>query len=229
METIKIAESFVILIKKYNWDKTKEIPTNEEQILFEIVSAAGFEIGSTKQGEAIFYDDEDKRIYAINKFCPYKIVDLKREVHDCATKWLDCVFAFAGQENIGTKEKIEVIRKEIERSRVSLEVICLTADGDTLEECRDLDRFSSKSYCVEKPPYGYLKNHLEDADKLRGCVGIHKYCKGLIVDKGKITLTNRLMICRGCYLRITFPMNIETYGELRRFLLAKPGVDQAIY
>ena len=223
METIRMAELFVILIKKYDWDKIKIIPENEVKILFEIVSAAGFEIGSIRQGEASFWSYGDKGKYIINKFCPYKVLTPKGEGHACATKWLDCIFSFLVQGDINTKKKIEVIRKEIERSRVPLEPICLTTDGDTLKEGRDLSSPFIDDYVLRKPPYGDLKEHLEDEDELRDNIGVHDCCGGLM-KRRQTTPSNSVMLCGVCNLRITFPTSVETYGGLRLFLQTKLGV-----
>lgn len=104
---------------------------------------------------------------------------------------------------IGREKAIETVRLEIERS-IPLQPIQLTHEGDMMLE-----------YLRE----GYSVDHTRDSHELVSCVGIHAYCRGY-VDRRRATKSRDALLCRSCYLRVLFPLEIKTYGELRQTLIA---------
>ena len=107
------------------------------------------------------------------------------------------------------EELIKFVQAEIERS-IPLEPIQLTPEGDFL---------------LEYPPNltpGFLVDHTRDDHRLNSCVGVHKYC-GSWMDRHGATATHDAISCRGCRLRVLFPKEVKTYGELRQTLAAKIG------
>ncbi len=218
-EIIDIATQFVDLVLKYDkWTEIKELSDDEMKVLFETVSAAGFEPKSVKLGKMVgYYLDQDGSktgaTYPINSTCPFKVVS-KEDGDNCfATGWLDCavrrvIFGII-QKRENHEQFIEVVLSEIEKS-VPLKPIQLTMEGDLLEEYPPRPSgFGSFEYFVE---------HTCDEDNLDSCVGVHKYCQGW-VDRVRATETCDALLCRGCHLRVLFPKNIKTYKELRDSLL----------
>ena len=209
MKTTEIAALFVDLALKHDWSKIKELPADEVQILFATVSAAGFEPTKVVPGKLVgHYRDQDGsstgETYPINSTCPYKVVSRKGDDHYFATRWLDCVLRRA-RIGIDRQQLIEAIRHEIERS-VPLKPIQLSADGDFLREY---------------PPSGdSFMDHTRDDRELGSCVGVHDYCNGWI-DRTGATKMHNALVCRRCHLRVLFPKDIKTYGELRQALASK--------
>lgn len=81
----------------------------------------------------------------------------------------------------------------------SLQPIELTAEGDRLLECP----------CVSM--------HTKDADQMHFTPGIHEHCGGKI-ERKKSSVTYDVLVCTTCYLRISIPKHVRTYGELRERL-----------
>lgn len=212
METTGIAASFVDLALRHDWNRIKELSADEVQILFAIVSAAGFEPTKVVPGKLIgSYLDQDGsgngKTYPINSVCPYKVIGRDGDDHYHATGWLDRVlyFVYFARRGADRQECIEAIQHEIERS-VPLKPIQLTADGDFLREYPHSN--------------GYLVDHTRDDHKFSCCVGVHDYCNSWM-DHTRATKTHDAIVCRGCHLRVLFPKEIKTYGELRRVLASK--------
>lgn len=214
-ETILTATRFVDLVRKYEkWDYIKELPVEEMQVLFAIVAAAGFEPKEIKLGKLEgHYCDQGGYTgerYPINNLCLFKVVNQEDEDHYFATGWLDNMFQ---RVLLGMKQKedheqrlIEAIAWGIEQS-VPLAPIQLTVLCDMLRE--GSPRFVS----------GYFVEHTKDDGILSSCVGVHKYCDGLM-DRRRATELHDAIVCRSCYLRVLFPKEVKTYGDLRRYLNA---------
>ncbi|MEK9154758.1 MAG: hypothetical protein AAB596_01670 [Patescibacteria group bacterium] len=209
MKTTEIAASFVNLALKHDWSKVKELSADEVQILFATVFAAGFEPTKVVPGKLVgHYRDQDGsstgETYPINGYCPYKVISRDGDDHYRASGWLNRALYFASRET-DRQERIKAIQHEIERS-VPLKPIQLTSDGDFLREY---------------PPSGdYFVDHTRDDRELSSCVGIHDFCNCWI-DRTRATKTHDAIVCRGCHLRVLFPKEIETYGELRQVLASK--------
>jgi len=196
-------------------------------VFFEIVSAAGLNPKKVTLGRLVgnYLDQDGSKTgenYPINGLSPFKVVNQEGNDHYFATGWLDdamCRVVFGGIKQSATravygflpegkeepfKETVEAIRLEIERS-IPLNPIRLTTEGDMLEEY---------------PPSvnnSWFVNHTRDNNELRDCVGIHKYCGGWI-DRHRATTTRDAVVCRACHLRVLFPKEVKTYGELRQVL-----------
>ena len=209
MKETEIAASFVDLALKHDWGKVKELPTDEIQTLFATVSAAGFEPTKVVLGKLVgHYRDQDGsstgETYPINSSCPYKVVSRDGNDHYHATGWLDRALYFA-RRGTDRQERIKAIQHEIERS-IPLKPIQLTAEGDLLREY---------------PPSGdYFVDHTRDDCELSSCVGVHDYCNSWM-DRARATKTHDAIVCRGCHLRVLFPKEIKTYGQLREVLESK--------
>ena len=144
--------------------------------------------------------------YSINSFCPYTVLGQGGKNHFRATGWLDQLLYLASKK--GERELIlERIRDEIERS-VPLKPIRLTAEGDMLREY--------------PPPINsdYFTDHTRDDRELGGTAGVHDICGGW-VDRVQTTKTHDALLCRRCHLRVPFPKEIKTYGELRQAMSSK--------
>ena len=207
MKTTEIAASFVDLALKHDW--SKELSADEVQILFTTVSAAGFEPTKVVPGKLVghYLDQDGSRTgetYPINGLCPYKVIDQDGEDHYHATGWLNQILNFAKKET-DRQECIKAIQYGIERS-IPLKPIQLTAEGDLLQEY--------------PPSSNYFVDHTRDDRELDSCAGVHSFCNGYM-DRIRATKTHDAIICRRCYLRILFPKEIKTYGDLRQVLTSK--------
>jgi hypothetical protein len=210
MQMAEIAASFVDLALKHDWRQITELPADELQIIFEIVSAAGFEPTQVVPGKLVgnYLDQDGSRTgdtYPINSSCPYKILGRNGNDHYRATGWLDCALSLA-RRGVSREERVQAIQREIERS-IPLEPIKLNVEGDTLRE------YPSSSY-------HYFVDHTRDSQELGGCIGVHDYCNGFM-DRSGATKTHDAIVCRRCHLRILFPKEVKTYGELRMALASK--------
>jgi len=213
-ETSVIASRFVDLALKHKWWAGVKLPSDEVQVFFEIISAAGFEPKAVVPGKLRgYYLEQDGsrtgETYPINNFCPYKVVSQEDNDHYFATGWLDYALRHAVSHKGEDRERLaEAIRREIERS-VPLQPIQLTPEGDLLRE-----------YPLSVHGGRYFIDHTRDEYELSSCVGIHDNCDSW-VDRARATKTHDAIICRGCHLRILFPKEIKTYGELRQALTSK--------
>lgn len=212
---VDVAASFVELVMKYDWKNSVELPEDEVKVLLDTVTAAGFDPKKVVFGKLVGdYRDQDGsatgETYPINSLCPYKVIGQGGGVSYHATGWLDQALRrvlYGARRQEDRSEFVEAITTEIRRS-VPLEPIQFTVDGDLLREY---------------PPSGdYFVNHTRDDQQLDSCAGVHDYCRGW-VDRGRATKTHDALICRSCHLRILFPKEIKTYGELRGFFKAKIG------
>lgn len=203
-----IASRFVDLANKYDkWTGIEQLSLDEINVFFEVVSAAGFEAQEVILGKLVgYYLDQDGsktgETYPINSFCPFKVVSEGGNNYP-ATGWLNqalrCTKRGESREKI-----IETICSEIERS-IPLQPVQLTSERDFLiESSPSLDS-------------NYFVDHTRDNHELGCCVGVHKYCRGFI-DRNRATEMHDALVCRRCHLRILFPKETETYGELRQAL-----------
>ena len=54
----------------------------------------------------------------------------------------------------------------------------------------------------------------------RAYAGKHDVCEGRFIVR-KTSRTSYVMLCEACWLRLTIPQRIKTYGELADFFAAK--------
>lgn len=205
MGSKEIAVALVELAQRYISSKPEELSADDVHVLFETVSAGGFEPKGLVLGllRGHYLDQDGSRTgetYAINGF-PFKVINQDGSDDYTATGWLD------GIMGVAVGGKAEEVQKEIERS-VPLQPIQLTAEGDMLREY---------------PPrreWTYLVDHARDTRELSSCVGVHDSCN-FWMDRVGATKTHDALLCRGCHLRVLFPKGIKTYGDLRKFLAFK--------
>lgn len=212
MNTSEIATIFVDLARKYDWGKIKEIPDVEVQILLATVSAAGFQPTKIVPGKLVGYYSQNgsdmSGKYAINGYCPYRVISRDGTDHHHATGWLDkAIYLARGSDR---QECIEAIQYEIERS-VPLKPIRLTVEGDMLREY--------------PPSSDYFVNHTRDNRELSSCVGVHDYCNGWM-ERILATQTHDAILCRACHLRVLFPKEVTSYGQLREYMESKFEVSE---
>jgi len=210
-KTTAIATRFFDLVIKYEqWSEVETLPDHERQVLFDIVSAAGFNPKELVPGKLLGrYRDQDGdtgETYPINYFSPLKVISQEDSDHYSATGWLDCAFRVVSQP-LRRSKCIKSLVEEIERS-VPLTPVQLTPEGDLLREYPP----STLSFGLE-----YFINHTRDESKLSSCVGLHMYCGGWM-NRHNATKTHDAIVCRKCHLRVLFPKEIKTYGELRQSL-----------
>ena len=219
-KTIGVATRFVDLALKYEqWGEVKTLPVVEMQVLFDTVFTAGFNPKKVVPGRLVgHYRDQDGsstgETYPINSLCPFKVVSDEDCNHYFATGWLDCAFRHAvygsTRQNEGREKLIEVMAEEIKRS-VPLELIQLTPEGDLLREYTP----STLAFGLE-----YFVDHTRDDNNLDSCVGVHKFCNSWM-DRTRATETHDAIVCRGCHLRVLFPKEVKTYGDLRQVLASQ--------
>lgn len=218
MKIMDIASNFVNLILKHKSWNHAELSTNEMEIIFAVVAAAGFDPREIKEGKLTGkYLDQDGsstgETYPINSFCPFRVVCQDGGDNYFATGWLDCAFrrvAYgSSRNNENPEELIQEIIKEVERS-VPLEPIQLTREGEMLLE------YPPSSHHLAG--FQYFVDHTRDDYQLSSCVGVHAYCSGWL-DRMQATQSHDAIVCRRCHLRVLFPKEVVSYGDLRQSLI----------
>lgn len=196
-ETKDTTIKFVNLILKHK-DRKWQLSQEEVQILSDLLTTAGFEPEQIYQGKLQDWDFE----------LPYVVVD-QFGVNLFATGWLSdaCMLVLSGGYRGYKKPLIDQLMREVERS-APLTPIQLTGNGHYLVETRP-QRLSQA--------YEYFVDHTRDSDLLLGWVGNHHYCHGGI-NRRRATEKEDALVCSACFLRVEFPREIQTYGELRHFL-----------
>lgn len=205
-----------LALKHQRWSEIETLPGDEVQVLFDTVSTAGFSPSDVVPGKLVGnYLDQDAsptgKTYPINSLCPFKVVGQENHDNYFATGWLDCalrrVVYGSARQNESREKLIEAMSQEIERS-VPLEPIQLTAEDDHLcEYPRGTHAFG----------FGYFVSHTRDENGLCSCAGVHEFCNSFM-DRTRATQTQDAIVCRRCHLRVLFPREVETYGDLRRAL-----------
>lgn len=210
-----VATRFVDLVfTQKTWDKPGAFSEDKTRILFDIVSAAGFSPGKVIPGKLYGnWRDQDgptRETYPINSLCPFKVVSREEKDDYLATGWLDCALrlvVYGSRENKSREALVKAVAAEIERS-IPLTPVPLTPGGDLL---------------CEYPPralafgFVYFVEHTRDTGELGYCVGVHAYCNGWM-DRHRATATHDAISCRSCHLRVLFPKEVKTYGDLRKAL-----------
>jgi hypothetical protein len=214
-EVYEVAERFADLVVELQvWKEATVLSPEELSILLDTVNAAGFEALQLVPGRLYgdYLDQDGSRTgdrFPVNKTCPLKVIGVAGKDNYAATGWLDELCSRMARHAAWTLKKrgdvIRLVAEEIERS-IPLAPIQLTVDGDVL---REYPPTRGMSYFVE---------HTRDTKALTGCVGIHDLCDSW-VDRKRATKTHDALVCRGCYIRVLFPREVATYGELRRALV----------
>jgi DNA-directed RNA polymerase subunit RPC12/RpoP len=222
MDTADVASRFVDLVLDRDWARgvveTEGLSDDEVGVLLEVVKAAGFEVEGVVPGwlRGSYLDQDGSKTgatYPINRVCPFKVAGQDGSNLHHATGWLDCalrlVIGNSGREE--REQLVEMLRSEIERS-IPLQPVQLTPEGDLLREY-------PPSECVLSP-FPWFVDHTRDDHKLLTCVGVHMRCGGWM-DRHASTAKYDVIVCRYCHLRVLFPKEVETYGELRQALVAQ--------
>lgn len=209
MDNLEIARKFVSLVFSFLPRRKKsEFEKEWVTVLLETVTAAGFDSKEMVLGKLHSTDNR----YLLNETCPYKVVSQDGEDYRFATGWLDQLFRFASARIRNEEDRDQLaqeIAAEIERS-VPFKPIRLTAEGDLLREHQPVCQFLGS---------GYFVDHKRDETKLSetGSVGHHGFCGGSI-ERRQTSERYDALFCRTCYLRVTIPHEIQTYGELRKYI-----------
>ncbi|MEK7192966.1 MAG: hypothetical protein AAB682_02410, partial [Patescibacteria group bacterium] len=73
----------------------------------------------------------------------------------------------------------------------------------------------------------YFVFHPRDESRLKvSFAGKHLVC-GNRLDRLAVTPTFHAIVCKECCLRVLFPKEVETYGELRKYLAVKLGLSDS--
>lgn len=218
--TSSIAGQFVDLVLRINtWSDTAELPDGDVAVLLETVRTAGFNAKAVVLGKLYGrYRSQDgdstSETYPINCLCQYKVVG--EDGDQCfATGWLDCAVrrvVYRNKEEEDREKIIGVISEQVDKS-IPMEPIRLNEAGDWLIERND--------YPVSLVDgLGYFVTHARDGDRLASCVGLHKGCRGYL-DKIPSTDSEEALVCSNCHLRVLFPKDVKTYGQLREALMTQ--------
>lgn len=214
MGTENLAALFFHIAQKYNWPETSMIPQDEEQVLLDVVSAAGFEPKKIVVEKLYQYCIGRKGpsplpFFPINYFCPYQVLDKKGESDYQATGWLNQLLFFASREFADKESAKKRIEHEIWRSIPFKPIIFLTANNALLREPRP--QMSGPDFFV---------SHIKDTQNLSfGIVGIHDRCEGQM-ERVRESNTHDALHCLRCGLQVAFLRTVVTFGDLRK---AMPG------
>lgn len=224
--TQEVASRFLDLALKHKWNEVEEgLNADEVQVLLDLVRAAGFEaeavVFGRMRGNYLEQDGTSTgETYPINSLCPFKVVGERGTDHYLATGWLDCALKFARRATEGMVEDSEWRQDrvcalvEVIKESVPLTPIQLTPEGDLLGEYPP--SLHNGDY------HEYFVTHSRDEDRVSGCVGIHQYCNSWM-DRNRATATHDSITCRRCHLRVLFPKEVRTYGDLRDALTSTPA------
>ncbi len=203
-----LAEWFVAFARAHaDWSEPAVFADDEIQKISRIVEAAGFEPSSVAVGPVMgqrYLNGEYTGMFKANPHSPFKVIGEEGKDHGVATRWLNCLWELVNpplsRPTGDPPALVETVEKEIKRS-VPLAPIPIGPDGEML---------------LEYPPasLGFFVDHANDEKKVCGCVGVHKYCGGW-VDRKRASKKYDALVCRRCGLRVTFPHDVNTYGELR--------------
>lgn len=213
MNSDNLVSQFIDLVRCKKWHKIEELPANEMQIILKMVRLAGFEpkaiVPGRLRGDYLDQDgSKTGQTFSINSYSPFKVISQNGSENYFSTGWLDCAFRRVLESCGETRQQlIRAIELEIERS-IPLVPIQITPEGDMLCECPP----SLRSRYFE-----YFVDHTRDKDVLEYSVGVavHMYCNNSM-GRGRATKELDAIICRGCGLRVLFPKEVKTYGDLRQ-------------
>ena len=120
MKTSEITAKFVDLARRHDWSQSKLLPCADVEILFAIISTAGFNPDKVELGflTGPTHDQRGKsvdRAHPVNSYCAYLVICRNRNNDHLATGWLDQAVQFARGE-LDREDCIKAILSEIERS-----------------------------------------------------------------------------------------------------------------
>ncbi len=206
-----LAAWFVEFAKRHaKHDESTAFADEALKKMFDIVSAAGFEPSAVAVGTLVgnrYMNGEYEGTYKVNPHSPFKVIGEDGKDHWAATRWLNCLWELVNPQLLFRVANnpdeltalVDRIRREIERS-APFKPILIGPDGELL--------------CESYPPsYGHFVDHKNDESNIFNYAGVHKYCGE--VERKRVSATHDALVCRGCYLRVTFPSSVKTFGELR--------------
>lgn len=218
------ATAFVDLVLEHDdWSAVNWLHIDNLNILLAAILAAGFEARAVRKGRVMGqfrgrYGELTTETFVINTTCRFKAVAHDGNDHRQATIWLNSavtnVRMWRDVDNYSREDIIDIVMGVIEDS-IPLRPIRLTNENDYLRE------YSFKN-CI----------HTRDVDDVDHCAGMHMYCEGWL-RRRRQSETHDQLVCSGCSIRILFPREIKSYGELRKYfkaeLAAKPGLIDRLF
>jgi len=185
-DLISLIEEFQAKTKIVNLFDFQKLPPEKVRVLLSVLKMAGF------YPKEIFFGDTF-----------LKVIGQDEREDLSSTEWLADIFTscFMPHRSMLRKD----LRDEFLGS-MPLRPIRLTADGALLEE--HTTHFLSK----------HTRKHTRDHDSLPSypaCVGVHRYCGGLMDRYHGHSAFLDALLCRKCGLRVCFPREAEGYGDLR--------------
>ncbi len=223
VEEKMITQQFVEMVASRKFG-SNEFTESELTIFLGIVRDAGFDAKAVTPGFVtsgyIEQDDGNRKwhTYNINEESKVKVIGQDGQDDCFATGWLNDVFKIARSAygNRGAVERIiKQIEKEIENS-IPFKPIQLTQEGDMLCEKRsepDTHR-SSENYLQVK--------HIRDSHGFDQTMR-HAFCGGKLLIR-RTTADHKTIYCGECNLRVSIPIGIKDFGELRDFMNSKFGM-----
>lgn len=171
---------------------------DEEQVVKDLLARGGFEIADLSKervmGSRVISED-DTEPYLTNPASGYKVVDRFGTTEP--SSWLEWFWSRAASliHNNKREEAVVFLREQLEKCR-PLAPIIVNAYGDIFREAY---REAGVSRCTDA---SIIKN-----------VG-HAFCNNY-VDLKVISPSHRVLLCKGCMLRLPIPNEVETWGQLR--------------
>ncbi len=184
-------EEFIALVKSTKGNKPLEGAW--QPIVLDIVRAAGFDArdAAIEPRKGRYYDQDGPTgdTYALNGSSGIAVLE-----NDGATVWLNTVWC---KVMYGDVPKLAQELKALIENARPLAPIVVSEYGEEIGEY---------------PPSDVMGKHARDADAISTC--IHRICRSW-VDCKSISRTHSALVCRECKMRIVFPREIKTYGDLR--------------
>ena len=189
------------------WKNLKALSDEDAGIFLFFVTFAGFKIKGIRYGRiktAMFDEDRSPtgEYFFLTELCPLVFLHADEnghlQDHEKATYWLECIFQLILGWQQDNNQLVERVDSEFERSK-PLDPIPL-GNGNFL--------------CEYPPSDSGLVDHSRDHNDMGHSAGTHRYCGGYM-DRHRATKKEDSLSCRKCHLRVQFPREIKTYGELR--------------
>lgn len=180
----------------------------------DVLELVGFKTASLAVGEltALPKSGHGYARVLLNPNCPLRANNLDGTGHEEATMLLEDIFSAVSawkdrQETKCTEDLVQEVAFKIE-SFMPLPLIKLTLNGDYLSE-----EFPTNP-----------RDHTKDSDPVKYfpyATGRHRpYCQGVLKVQ-ETTEQVSVILCYICGLRVEFPKQVNTYGELREYFESK--------
>mgnify|MGYP001584871429 CR=1 FL=1 len=172
----------------------RELPAEKVQVFFNVLFSAGFYPKEVLLGLSSF---------------SVTVIGQDERIDTSSTEWFADIFVTYSMWHLTMSDKD---LQEAFLESMPLKPIRLTSGGALLEE--------RVSHFLDK----HKRKHVRDCDSLplsTSCVGVHRYCGGLIYRSHGDSAFGDALLCRICGLRVCFPRRSEIYGDLREYLLSE--------